>query len=122
MHNVVAPHNHSHVLGQVDFGGAEQAQAAVDASVKNARWWGSLPWEERVAPFLRAADMLEYGPWRAKLNAATMLELSKTTYQADIDDAACETVDFIRANVKNMLDMYDVQPGSNPGGIMGVII
>ena len=112
--NVVAPHNHSHVLGQVDFGGAEQAQAAVDASVKNARWWGSLPWEERVAPFLRAADMLEYGPWRAKLNAATMLELSKTTYQADID-AACETVDFIRANVKNMLDMYDVQPGSNPG-------
>ena len=43
--NVVAPHNHSHVLGQVDFGGAEQAQAAVDASVKNARWWGSLPWE-----------------------------------------------------------------------------
>ena len=67
-----------------------------------------------MAPFLRAADMLEYGSWRAKLNAATMLELSKTTYQADID-AACETVDFLRANVKNMLDMYDVQPGSKPG-------
>ena len=114
VHNVVTPHNHSHVLGQVDFGGAAQAQAAVDASLKSARWWGSLPWEERVAPFLRAADMLQYGPWRAKLNAATMLELSKTTYQADID-AACETVDFIRANVKNMLDMYDVQPGSTPG-------
>jgi acyl-CoA reductase-like NAD-dependent aldehyde dehydrogenase len=75
---------------------------------------GSLPWEERAAPFLRAADMLEYGSWRAKLNTATMLELSKTTYQADID-AACETVDFLRANVKNMLDMYDVQPGSKPG-------
>jgi 1-pyrroline-5-carboxylate dehydrogenase len=58
--------------------------------------------------------MLQYGPWRERLNAATMLELSKTTYQADID-AACETVDFIRANVKNMLDMYDVQPGSLPG-------
>ena len=71
-------------------------------------------WEERVAPFLRAADMLQYGPWRDRLNAATMLELSKTTHQADID-AACETVDFIRANVKNMLDMYDVQPGSLPG-------
>ena len=54
--------------------------------------------------------MLEHGPWRDRLNAATMLELSKTTYQADID-AACETLDFIRANVKNMLDMYDVQPG-----------
>ena len=67
-----------------------------------------------MAPFLRAADMLQYGPWRARLNAATMLELSKTTYQADID-AACETIDFIRANVKNMLDMYGVQPGSLPG-------
>ena len=77
-------------------------------------WWGRLPWEERAAPFLRAADMLEHGPWRDRLNAATMLELSKTTYQADID-AACETIDFIRANVKNMLDMYDVQPGSLPG-------
>jgi 1-pyrroline-5-carboxylate dehydrogenase len=58
--------------------------------------------------------MLQHGPWRDRLNAATMLELSKTTYQADID-AACETVDFIRANVKNMLDMYEVQPGSQPG-------
>ena len=58
--------------------------------------------------------MLEHGPWRAKLNAATMLELSKTTYQADID-AACETLDFIRANVKNMLDMYGVQPTSRAG-------
>ena len=75
---------------------------------------GRLPWEERAAPFLRAADMLQHGPWRDRLNAATMLELSKTTYQADID-AACETVDFIRANVKNMLDMYDVQPASLPG-------
>ena len=58
--------------------------------------------------------MLQHGPWRDRLNAATMLELSKTTYQADID-AACETVDFLRANVKNMLDMYEVQPGSLPG-------
>jgi 1-pyrroline-5-carboxylate dehydrogenase len=114
VHSIVTPHDHNGVLGEVDFGGAAQAQQAVDASVKNSRWWGSLPWEERVAPFLRAADMLEHGPWRARLNAATMLELSKTTYQADID-AACETVDFIRANVKNMLDMYDVQPGSLPG-------
>jgi 1-pyrroline-5-carboxylate dehydrogenase len=114
VHNIVTPHDHDGVLGEIDFGGATQAQAAVDASVRNARWWGTLPWEERVAPFLRAADMLQHGPWRAKLNAATMLELSKTTYQADID-AACETVDFIRANVKNMLDMYDAQPGSQPG-------
>lgn len=109
-----SPHDHKTVLGQVHAAGPEEMQQAIDSALENARWWGSLPWEERVAPFLRAADMLEHGPWRAKLNAATMLELSKTTYQADID-AACETVDFIRANVKNMLDMYDNQPGSLPG-------
>jgi 1-pyrroline-5-carboxylate dehydrogenase len=109
-----APHNHNLVLGEVDFGGPAEMQAAIDAALANAKSWASLSWEDRVAPFLRAADMLEHGPWRARLNAATMLELSKTTYQADID-AACETFDFIRANVQNMLDMYDVQPGSQPG-------
>ena len=70
---------------------------------------GPAAWEERAAPFLRAADMLEHGPWRDRLVAATMLELSKTWRQAD-GDAACETIDFIRANVKNMLAMYAVQP------------
>jgi 1-pyrroline-5-carboxylate dehydrogenase len=98
----------------VHWAGAAETQQAIDSALAASAWWGRLPWEERVAPFLRAADMLEYGPWRDKLNAATMLELSKTTYQADID-AACETLDFIRANVKNMLDMYDVQPTSRPG-------
>jgi 1-pyrroline-5-carboxylate dehydrogenase len=111
---VVTPHAHAVQLGQVHHGGAAEATAAIAAASEASRWWGRLPWEERVAPFLRAADMLEYGPWRDRLNAATMLELSKTTYQADID-AACETIDFIRANVANMLAMYDVQPGSQPG-------
>jgi 1-pyrroline-5-carboxylate dehydrogenase len=109
-----APHNHNLVLGDVDFGGPAEMQAAIDTALAEHKSWASLPWEDRAAPFLRAADMLEYGPWRAKLNAATTLELSKTTYQADID-AACETVDFIRYNVKNMLDMYNVQPQSRPG-------
>jgi 1-pyrroline-5-carboxylate dehydrogenase len=109
-----APHDHNLVLGEVDYAGPAEIQAAIDSAVANSKWWSTLAWEDRVEPFLRAADMLEYGPWRAKLNAATMLELSKTTYQADID-AACETVDFIRYNVKNMLDMYGVQPGSQPG-------
>lgn len=108
------PHDHKQHLGEMDIAGPSEVQAAIDASLDASRWWGALPWEERVAPFLKAADMLEHGPWRAKLNAATMLELSKTTYQADID-AACETVDFIRANVKNMIDMYDTQPGSQAG-------
>src|SRR5664279_4442347 len=111
---VVTPHEHKQQLGQVHWAGAEQAQQAVDASLAASKWWGRLSWEERAAPFLRAADMLEHGYWRDRLNAATMLELSKTTYQADID-AACETLDFIRANIKNMLDMYDVQPTSRPG-------
>jgi 1-pyrroline-5-carboxylate dehydrogenase len=111
---VVTPHEHKRQLGQVHWAGASEARQAIDAALAASRWWGRLPWEERAAPFLRAADLLEYGPWRDRLNAATMLELSKTTYQADID-AACETIDFIRANVKNMLDMYAVQPGSRPG-------
>ena len=111
---VSIPHDHATHIGQVHYASAAQVTAAIDSALAASRWWSRLPWEERVAPFLRAADMLQYGPWRERLNAATMLELSKTTYQADID-AACETVDFIRANVKNMLDMYDVQPGSLPG-------
>jgi 1-pyrroline-5-carboxylate dehydrogenase len=111
---VVTPHEHKRQLGQVHWAGAAETQQAIDAALAASKWWGRLPWEERAAPFLRAADMLEHGPWRDRLNAATMLELSKTTYQADID-AACETIDFIRANVKNMLDMYDVQPSSLPG-------
>jgi 1-pyrroline-5-carboxylate dehydrogenase len=111
---IVTPHAHKVQLGSVHWAGAQETQRAIDAALAASTWWGRLPWEERVAPFLRAADLLEHGPWRARLNAATMLELSKTTYQADID-AACETLDFIRANVKNMLDMYGVQPGSRPG-------
>jgi 1-pyrroline-5-carboxylate dehydrogenase len=111
---IVTPHAHKVQLGTAHWAGAAETQQAIDAALTASAWWGRLPWEERVAPFLRAADMLEHGPWRDRLNAATMLELSKTTYQADID-AACETLDFIRANVKNMLDMYDVQPGSRPG-------
>jgi|SRR5665213_68666 len=111
---IVTPHEHKTQIGQVHYASAVDATAAIEAASKASRWWSRLPWEERVAPFLRAADMLEFGPWRERLVAATMLELSKTSYQAEID-AACETIDFIRANVKNMIDMYEVQPGSLPG-------
>jgi 1-pyrroline-5-carboxylate dehydrogenase len=111
---IVTPHQHSYSFGQVHHAGAAEMQQAIEAATAASSWWGRLPWEERAAPFLRAADMLQFGPWRDRLNAATMLELSKTTYQADID-AACETIDFIRYNVKNMLEMYDSQPGSQPG-------
>jgi 1-pyrroline-5-carboxylate dehydrogenase len=111
---IVTPHEHARDLGHVHYAGAAEVGRAIDAALAASAWWGRLPWEQRSEPFLRAADMLQHGPWRDRLNAATMLELSKTTYQADID-AACETVDFLRANVKNMLGMYEVQPGSLPG-------
>lgn len=111
---IVTPHDHARQLGHVHHAGATEAASAIEAATRASAWWSRTPWEERAAPFLRAADMLQYGPWRERLNAATMLELSKTTYQADID-AGCETFDFIRANVENMVRMYDVQPGSSPG-------
>jgi 1-pyrroline-5-carboxylate dehydrogenase len=111
---IVTPHEHARQLGHVHYAGAQETTRAIEAALAASQWWRRLPWEDRAAPFLRAADMLAQGPWRDRLNAATMLELSKTTYQADID-ASCETVDFLRANVKNMLDMYEVQPGSLPG-------
>jgi 1-pyrroline-5-carboxylate dehydrogenase len=114
LRRVAPPHDHRTQIGQVHQGGPAEMEAAISAALATAGWWGALPWEERAAPFLRAADMLQFGPWRDRLNAATMLELSKTTYQADID-AACETIDFLRANVANMLTMYGVQPGSLPG-------
>jgi 1-pyrroline-5-carboxylate dehydrogenase len=111
---IVVPHEHAVHLGQVHHAAPEHVAEAIAAAAEAAPSWRRLSWEERAAPFLRAADMLEHGPWRDRLVAATMLELSKTTYQAD-GDAACETADFIRANVANLLTMYEVQPESPPG-------
>jgi len=111
---VVTPHEHSVRLGQVHYASAPVVEDAIAAASEAARSWARLPLAMRAEPFLRAADMLEFGPWRDRLNAAAMLELSKTSYEADID-ASSETVDFIRANVNNMLEMYDVQPGGSPG-------
>jgi 1-pyrroline-5-carboxylate dehydrogenase len=111
---IVVPHEHAVHLGQVHHASATQVADAIAAATETARWWRPLSWEERAAPVLRGADMLEHGPWRDRLVAATMLEMSKTTYQAD-GDAACETADFIRANVTNLRAMSEVQPESPPG-------
>jgi 1-pyrroline-5-carboxylate dehydrogenase len=111
---IVTPHAHAVQLGQVHCASPEQVGAAIEAAAEAARWWGGLDWEERAAPFARAADMLEAGPWRDRLVAAAMLELSKTWREAD-GDAASETIDLIRANIKNMLAMYGDQPFSPPG-------
>jgi 1-pyrroline-5-carboxylate dehydrogenase len=111
---VVTPHDHAVHLGQVHHASAVHVSEAVAAATEAARWWGRLPWEERVAPFLRAADMLETGHWRDRLTAAAMLELSKTRPEAE-GDAVCETVDLLRATVRNMFAVYGEQPESAPG-------
>ena len=111
---IVLPHEHSVQLGQVHCASHEHVGAAIESATKAAHWWGRRDWEERAAPFARAADMLEAGPWRDRLVAAAMLELSKTWREAD-GDAGCETIDLIRANIQNMLAMYAEQPISPPG-------
>ena len=93
----VMPHRKSHVLADVAKGGPEHVQQAIDAARAAHADWSRTPWNERAAVFLRAAELLA-GPWRQTLNAATMLNQSKTAHQAEID-AVCELIDFWRYNV-----------------------
>jgi 1-pyrroline-5-carboxylate dehydrogenase len=109
----VEPHRKSHVLADVHAGGPAEVEQAIAAAREARHDWARLPWEERAAVFLRAAELLA-GPWRATLNAATMLGQSKTAHQAEID-AACELTDFFRFNVEFMTRIYKEQPNSAPG-------
>ncbi len=109
----VMPHDKGHVLATVHKGGPAEVEQAINASAEAWEDWHRLPWEERAAVFLRAAELLA-GPWRSTLVAATMLNQSKTAYQAEID-AACEVIDFWRFNVQFMLRIYEEQPVSSPG-------
>jgi 1-pyrroline-5-carboxylate dehydrogenase len=107
------PHDHQQILGHFNRGTAEHVQQAIDAALAAKTKWAELPWEQRASIFLKAADLLA-GPFRARMNAATMLAQSKNAYQAEID-AACELIDFLRFNVAYMQQIYRDQPGSNPG-------
>jgi 1-pyrroline-5-carboxylate dehydrogenase len=109
----VMPHDKDHVLADVHQGGAAEVEQAIEAAGDAWQDWHRLPWEERAAVFLRAAELLA-GPWRDTLNAATMLGQSKTAHQAEID-AACELTDFWRFNPWLMTRMYEEQPMSAPG-------
>ncbi|HET9115837.1 MAG TPA: L-glutamate gamma-semialdehyde dehydrogenase [Gaiellaceae bacterium] len=109
----VMPHKRSHVLADVQKGGAAEVGRAVAAAADAWEDWSRTPWEDRAAVFLRAAELLA-GPWRQTLNAATMLGQSKTAHQAEID-AACELIDFLRFNVQYMTRIYEEQPISSPG-------
>jgi 1-pyrroline-5-carboxylate dehydrogenase len=109
----VTPHDKDHVLADVHKGGEAEVDRAIEAAGEAWEDWHRWPWEERAAVFLRAAELLS-GPWRDTLNAATMLNQSKTAHQAEID-AAVELTDFFRFNVEFMLRIYDEQPISTPG-------
>ncbi|WP_406629468.1 L-glutamate gamma-semialdehyde dehydrogenase [Amycolatopsis sp. WGS_07] len=111
--DVVQPHNHSHVLGTIQSATKQDATDAIAAAAKAAPEWRALSYDDRAAILLRAADLLT-GPWRAKLNAATMLGQSKTATQAEID-SACELADFWRFNVAFGRSILDQQPVSSPG-------
>jgi len=111
--DIHCPHDHDLILGTYSSATSSDAAAAVDAAQQAQRHWQALPWQERVAVFLRAAD-LAAGPWRDILNASTMLGQGKSVYQAEID-AACELVDFLRFNCYFAEQIYAQQPISSPG-------
>jgi 1-pyrroline-5-carboxylate dehydrogenase len=111
--DIFPPHEHSHKIGQFHQGNATHVKDAIDAALQARPRWAEMPWEERAAIFLKAADLIA-GPYRAKMNAATMLGQSKSVFQAEID-SACEMIDFLRFNVKYMEEIYHQQPISSPG-------
>ena len=111
--DVTCPHDHGQVLAKLHLCGAEEVDRAAEAAAAAWHEWSEMPWESRAGIFLRAADLLA-GPWRQKLNAATVLGQSKTAIQAEID-SACEMIDFFRFNVGFAEELHGQQPDSSPG-------
>ncbi len=107
------PHEHAKTIGHFNYGDSSHVHAAIDAALDARKAWANLPWQDRAAVFLRAADLLA-GPFRQRMNASTMLAQSKNVFQAEID-AACELIDFFRFNVQYMTQIYQEQPESLPG-------
>ncbi|NKI27397.1 L-glutamate gamma-semialdehyde dehydrogenase [Arenibacter sp. 6A1] len=107
------PHDHKHIVGQYHLANKEHVTEAIDNALESREKWANLAWEQRAAIFLKAADLIA-GPYRAKINAATMIAQSKTIHQAEID-AACEFIDFLRFNVEYMTQIYAEQPESAEG-------
>ncbi|MGV0925721.1 L-glutamate gamma-semialdehyde dehydrogenase [Empedobacter sp. ULE_I145] len=107
------PHDHQKVVGYFHEGTQEDVVKAIDTALAAKEAWVAMPWEDRAAIFLKAADLIA-GPYRAKMNAATMIGQSKNAMQAEID-SACELIDFLRFNVQYMTEIYADQPISSPG-------
>jgi 1-pyrroline-5-carboxylate dehydrogenase len=112
---VTPPHDHQHILAHYSIGNKTHVQQAIDAALAAKAQWENLAWEQRASIFLKIADLIS-GPYRYKLNAATMLGQSKNAYQAEID-AICELADFLRFNVDYMAQIYQQQPPVSPKGI-----
>ena len=111
--SMTPPHQHQHVVGNYHKGDASHAQKAIKAALAAKNDWASMKWEHRASIFLKAADLLA-GPFRARMNAATMVAQSKNVHQAEID-ASCELIDFLRFNVQYMTDIFMEQPDSSEG-------
>jgi 1-pyrroline-5-carboxylate dehydrogenase len=111
--NMTPPHDHKHIVGQYHVGTQKHVQEAIDTALEARTKWAAMPWEQRAAIFLKTAELLA-GPYRAKINAATMMAQSKTIHQAEID-AACEFIDFLRFNVSYMQEIFEQQPESAEG-------
>ena len=109
-HNMTAPHDHKHVVGTYHLAEKVHVEKAIANCLEAKTKWANMAWEQRAAIFLKAAELIA-GPYRAKINAATMIAQSKNIYQAEID-AACEFVDFLRYNVEFMTQIYADQPKS----------
>ena len=107
------PHDHQHTVGQYHLASKSHVSKAIDSALEARHYWAALTWEQRAAIFLKAAELIA-GPYRAKINAATMIAQSKTIHQAEID-SACELIDFLRFNVQYMAEIYADQPESAEG-------
>ncbi|MCK0180350.1 L-glutamate gamma-semialdehyde dehydrogenase [Flavobacteriaceae bacterium S0862] len=105
------PHDHKHIVGQYHLAEQSHVEEAIATALGARKAWAEMPWEQRAGIFLKAAELIA-GPYRAKINAATMIAQSKTVHQAEID-AACELIDFLRFNVQFMTDIYMEQPESS---------
>jgi 1-pyrroline-5-carboxylate dehydrogenase len=108
--NMSAPHDHQHIVGKYHLAEKVHVEKAIASALEARKKWASMAWEQRAAIFLKAAELIA-GPYRAKINAATMIAQSKTIYQAEID-ASCELIDFLRYNVEFMTQIYNDQPKS----------
>lgn len=104
------PHDHKHVVGTYHLAEKKHVDEAISTALEARKTWANTPWEQRAAIFLKAAELIA-GPYRAKINAATMIAQSKTIHQAEID-SACELIDFLRFNVQYITDIYHDQPES----------